>query len=175
MAICFVSDNFSRNILGWSIDVSCSAQNVKRALGMAMQTIRKHYPQHLCARLVADGGSENHAISVEKLLDSTDHPEITKVIALKDIAFSNSPIEAINKIAKNYLSYLQPASFSALVDCISFTVADYTSSRPHGSLRGLTPLEAYSQQAVKLDFSNEQQNAKFLRIEENRKGCGRCL
>lgn len=142
-AIVFVSDNFSKHILGWSVALKNSAGNVKNALKMAISEIQKHHPNHSCTTLVTDGGSENHAITINELLQETDHPVITKIIALKDIRFSNSPIEAVNKIAKRYLRILDPRTFEKLIDCVAFFVLNYTQKRPHGSLKGLTPFEAY--------------------------------
>lgn len=89
-AIVFVSDNFSKYILGWACSLRHSAQNVIEALQMAMQTIRKYHPHQLVSLLVCDGGSENNALSVQEWLQITEDPKITKLIALKDISFSNS-------------------------------------------------------------------------------------
>ena len=93
----------------------------------------------------------------------------TKVIALKDISFSNSPVEAINKIMKRYLRYFMPNTFEKLVDCLKLIVKDYNEVRPHGSLDGLTPMEAYTNATVKINFSIEKIYAKALRILENKK------
>ncbi|WMJ74869.1 hypothetical protein RCC89_17125 [Cytophagaceae bacterium ABcell3] len=75
-----------------------------------------HYPDFLCATLVADGGSENHAVTVSQLLETTPDPKITKVVALKDIAFSNSPVEAVNKVMKRYLRYYDPDSVTGFLN-----------------------------------------------------------
>ena len=174
-AIVFVSDNFSKNILGWSIALKNGAENVKSALKMAIQTIHQYHPNHLCTTLVADGGSENHAVNIDNLLRETEHPLITKIIALKDIRFSNSPIEAINKIAKRYLRILDPKTYEKLIACIEFIVTDYSQKRPHGSLKGLTPFEAYIQPELKLNFKTKMIEAKENRIQQNRKmNCESC-
>lgn len=55
--------------------------------------------------LVTDGRSENHNLTIEELLHETTHPDILKIIAMKSINFSNSPIEAISKIIKRYLRF----------------------------------------------------------------------
>lgn len=175
MAITFVSDNYSRAILGWAAGMRNCADNVKEALQMAIQTIRKHYPQHVCATLVADGGSENHAVTVAELLEKTKHPEITKIIALKDISFSNSPIEAINKIMKRYLRYYNPTTEPAVCKCIELAVPDYSEMRPHGSLKGAIPMEAYTGNIPVVDFSAKAAKARAERIAANQKAnCGKC-
>ena len=43
-AIVFVSDNFSKHILGWARSLKHSAQNVMEALQMTIQTIRTYHP-----------------------------------------------------------------------------------------------------------------------------------
>ncbi len=174
-AITFVSDNFSRMILGWSMAERNCAENVKAALSMAIENTRKYYPQHICTTLMADGGSENHALTIEELIAATPHPKITKVIALKDIGFSNSPIEAINKIIKRYLRFYDPGNSELLRTCIVKAVEDYCTVRPHNSLKGLTPVEVYSQNFPNLDFSQQTRDAKASRIELNRKSaCNKC-
>ena len=62
----------------------------------------------LVSLLVCDGGSENNALSVQESLQISEDTKITKLIALKDIAFSNSPIEAIHKIMKRYIRKQDP-------------------------------------------------------------------
>jgi putative transposase len=89
--------------------------------------------------LVADGGSENHSITVQKLLESSKNPEIHKIIARKDITFSNSPIEAINKIMKHYLRSHKPDNLEDLQLLLPKIISDYQHQRPHGSLKGLIP------------------------------------
>lgn len=166
-AIVLVSDNFSRAILGWSVSLQHGAENVLMALKQAIATIQYYYPAHLSAAIVADGGSENHAFLIEALLANTKNPSLSKIIARKDIAFSNSPIEAINKIVKRYLRHYKPGSFSALQKVLSAVVTDYSDRRPHGSLNGLVPMQVYVNPSRILDFSNEKKRAKTLRIKEN--------
>ena len=174
-AIVFVSDNFSKHILGWSIALHKSAENVRNAVKMAIKTIHKYHPNHICATLVADGGSENHAVIIDELLRETEHPLITKIIALKDISFSNSHIEAINKIAKRYLRILDPKTYEKLIACIEFLIMNYTHERPHGSLKGLTPFDAYTKPANVLNFKNEMIKAKQNRIMFNQnQSCKSC-
>jgi len=103
-AIVFVSDNFSKHILDWACSLKHGAQNILNALQMAMETIREYHPNQATSLLVCDGGGGNKALSVEEWLRITNDPTITntKVVALKGIAFSNSPIEALHKIMKRY-------------------------------------------------------------------------
>jgi hypothetical protein len=125
--------------------------------------------------LVAHGGSENHSVIIDELLQHIPNPSITKIIALKDICFSNLPVEAVNKIIKRYLRHYKPYSFSELEKQITFPVFDYNQKRPHGSLAGLTPAEAYTTSLIPLSFSQEVLKAKAARIAQNRKvACVSC-
>lgn len=174
-AIVFVSDNFSKKVLGWSVSLNKDANNVKQALEHAIATIHQYHPKHLTTILVADGGSENHNMTIDNLLLETTYPEISKVIAMKDISFSNSPIEAINKIMKRYLRFHKPETIDQLIECLELIVKDYNEKRPHGSLLGLTPLEAYTNAIVNLNFKNQQLNIRRLRILENKNtNCKSC-
>jgi putative transposase len=125
--------------------------------------------------LVADGGSENHAVTIDGLLQTTEHPLITKIIALKDILFSNSSIEAINKIVKRYLRILNPQTLDKLTACIEFIVTNYSEKRPHGSLNGLTPFEAYTKPNSTLKLTTKMIEAKANRIAFNQNNvCKSC-
>ena len=168
-AIVFVSDNFSKAILGWNISLHKNAGNVKAALDQAIQTIHRFHPEHVCTVLMADGGKENHNTTIHELLDKTTSPYITKIVAQKDIAFSNAPIEAINKIMKGYLRQHKPENLHQLTACIHAAVHDYCFVRPHGSLNGMTPMETYTKQQLNINSHEYMKEAKAARIELNRK------
>jgi len=167
-AIVFVSDNFSKHILGWACSLRHGAQNVLEALQMALQTIRKYHPHQLVSLLVSDGGSENNALSIKEWLQITEDPKITKVIALRDIAFSNSPIEAVHKIMKRYIRKQDPQNFQQLLNGLLKHIFDYAVIRPHGSINGYTPLEAYTQKQLSMDFSEQTRLARTQRIILNK-------
>jgi len=168
-AIVFVTDNFSKAILGWSVSLQKNAGNVKCALDHAIQTIHQYHPDHLCTILMADGGTENHNTTIHELLKNTPQPEITKIIAQKDISFSNAPVEAINKIIKNYLRHHNPSTLPLLIKCIRSIVYDYSFIRPHGSLNGATPMEVYTNQQLNINPKAFMIQSKTERIEQNRK------
>ncbi|MDZ7848344.1 MAG: DDE-type integrase/transposase/recombinase [Owenweeksia sp.] len=90
MATVFVSDNFSRHILGFQTSTQHDFENVKAALQMAFATIREHYPDLSDASMVVDGGGENNAAEMEGFLLASAPPVFTKLIAQKNIAYSNS-------------------------------------------------------------------------------------
>ena len=90
--------------------------------------------------LIVDGGPENNNRMVEAYLETVT---IKKLIARVDVTFSNSMIEAVNKILKyRYLFRTSIPDLEHLQDAVSSAVNDYN-ARPHYALRGLTPDEAY--------------------------------
>src|SRR5208337_3949439 len=69
---------------------------------------------------------------------------IKKLIASVDVFFSNSMIEAVNKILKyDYLFRSQLSCRDYLDDEVRKAIDDYN-NRPHYALKGLTPNQAYS-------------------------------
>jgi len=72
---------------------------------------------------------------------------------------------------------MEITSVSGLTSALEFSVNDYNSKRPHHSLLGLTPKEAFSGKEV--DFQRlkiEITTAKAERIVQNRLNtCGDCL
>jgi len=181
-ALVFVSDNFSRALLGFSCSLAHGAQNVKSALEKTMETIRLYHPQLTCANLVADGGAENNNTTIDAYLENNYPPQLTKIIAQKDISFSNSPIEAINKIMKRYIRHFQPQNFNELNLLLPKIIDDYQNYRPHGSLKGLTPMEAYTQPTLtsplwggKEGFRPQILIGKKARVLYNQQNtCGTC-
>ena len=69
---------------------------------------------------------------------------------------------------KKYLRHYKPVEIEEVKKCIADSVNDYNNSRPHGSLKGLTPIEAYTKPEKALDYTLEKKKAKALRIAENR-------
>lgn len=174
-ATVFVSDNFSRHILGNRSSLSHGFLNVKMALQESVETIREHWPEQSKAHLIVDGGGENNAVEIEDFTAAAKDPELIKWIAQKDIAFSNSPVEAVNKIFKRYLRHFQPQDFSSFQKCVEFFIEDYTLKRPHGSLNGLTPFEAYTGGNPLPDLKMDFQQARQDRLIANRKtNCSVC-
>ncbi|MBK6342133.1 MAG: DDE-type integrase/transposase/recombinase [Flavobacteriales bacterium] len=167
VAIALVSDNFSKAILGWSVSLRNNADNVITALNRAIATMLKHHPNEEATLLVSDGGPENNAADVKALLEAQAHPVIRHIIAQKDIRFSNSPIEAVNKIMKGYLRNLAP-TLQATEQVVAFATHDYTEVRPHGSLKGAIPMERYLDPGF-TPAPPDLKAARTQRIAENRK------
>ncbi len=172
-AIILVCDNFSKAILGWNVSLKKDGENAKAALQNAVESIQKQYPDLQTASLITDGGGENHNILVEDFLTNIEAPEIIKLLALKEVKFSNSAVEAVNKIIKCYLRKKLPETIEALILCLKEIINDYNTVRPHGSLLGLTPMECYTSESINLDFKQQKLEAKKNRIQQNKSvNCG---
>lgn len=151
--IYFVMDNFARYITSWRVaDRICAkirldtfAETIEKA-GIKPVTARQRKKKN-ATELIVDGGSENNNKAVKTFIEK--YP-VDKVIALKDILKSNAMVESVNKIIKyDYLFPKQIQNQTQLINYMeSFVVPDYNDKRPHGSLHGLTPLEAYRQKKV---------------------------
>ena len=141
--IYLVVDNFSRAILSWRVSLKLSA-------GTRLDTIREAYERYICSdindsspdvRLIVDGGSENNNSIVDEYINSPVI-SIKKIIAQRDIIFSNSMVEAVNKIVKYRSLFLENIpDIHALQRHLEKFVPVYNDIRPHCSLKGLTPSE----------------------------------
>ena len=166
-----IMDNFSRDILNWGVHHSASGEFMRDLL---KEAISQFTPKN--AQLIADGGSENNNIYVDELL--TKNPNtLTKLIAQKDISFSNSMVEAINKILKyNYLFPFGITSLQFLLQQLEFAINDYNNKRPHFSLKGSTPFEVFNNTPWDRSvIANQFELARLDRLEINRKNtCDGC-
>ena len=155
-------------ILGYKIKSSASI-TIKELLQNAYL---KYKPDKV--QLLSDGGSENVNTVVS---DFTSSNHIKHLIAQKDVVFSNSMIEAINKVIKH--QFLHPKEISDR-DCLESifeeTVSIYNTLRPQMSLHGNTPIQTFH--GIPMDFSiysQRFQTQKAIRIQENMKTkCQKC-
>jgi putative transposase len=167
--IYLVMDHYSKKILSWAISQKkCGKTRVltfRTAVLNYLQTAQIEIPNHL-VQLIVDAGSENNNGDVDGFLSKV-RMFLKKVIALKDIVHSNSPIEAVNKIVKNsYLNKMTIENGNALEKTMQYIVGDYN-NRPHGSLNGLTPNEQYDMQAVAIPKNFAQQTEQRKQYNKN--------
>lgn len=159
-------------ILGYSVENSSSPKAIKNLL---KEAYLKHKNKDTIT-LVTDAGVENVNNTVQEFLSSTN-PDIKHLIAQKDIPFSNSKIEAFNKIIKH--QFLLPRNLEdrkQLVSALAEDVPIYNTLRPQLSLQGNTPEETFSRKSLDLKhYKTHFDSQKSLRIAQNqqnrRKGC----
>jgi hypothetical protein len=123
-----------------------------------------------------DGGSENNNAVVDEFIQRSQ-VGIHKVIAQKDVDFSNSMIEAVFKVIKYQCIYPDdPDAREKLRSLLAFAFHEYDTIRPHGALGGLTPDESY--RGLKPDREKEKLHLNAARTERRaynlKNQCGKC-
>jgi hypothetical protein len=164
--IYFIVDNFSRMILGWKISLeyksSIMLENLRDVYSSCF--LEKENPFTV---LFVDDGIENKG----HVCNAIENKEIklNRLVAQKDIHFSNSMVEAVNKRMKyDFLFRFQLLDFEHVKRFLETAVEQYN-NRPHSSLFGLTPYEVFHGHAPDKTFFKPQiTQAKILRKEENK-------
>ncbi len=172
--IYLVIDNFSRKILAWKADTKISANIRMLTLKEAWTQILNTVGETRNITLITYGGTENVNAAIDRFLEQ-QNGSIQRKIALKEITFSNSAIEAVNKVLKYRYLFSKTCTSDDLEKLLQNSIHDYNHIRPHGSLNGQTPDEAYS--SVPPDnIKALVEDAKKERMEKNRafncKVCG---
>lgn len=158
-------------ILGYKVENSSSGTTIK---SLMQDATKKHKPQEL--QFLTDGGTENINHTVSNFIDSSDVP-IDHVIAQKDVVFSNSMIEAFNKVIKHqFLFHNEITSREELKKCLKQAVTSYNTVRPQMSLGGNTPIETYQGKPIQLtQYKTDIELQKGIRRLENRgNACNLC-
>ncbi len=163
-------DNFSRFIISYKVSLSLSADIALSNLKESYDKIFRNFTEHIDSYIIflTDGGTENDNDLIKQFLK--DKISIRHLIALKDIHFSNSMIEAVNKTLK--YSWLLRSKFHDLKELeryLETAVQEYNHVRPHHAHKYQTPAEAYF--GKKPDFISIQsgfEQARLQRIHENR-------
>jgi putative transposase len=105
------------------------------------KAIRQMADRKKSAMLITDGGSEFDNVLMRTALAGTG---LELKIAGKDVEFSNSMIEAVNKSLKyRHIFPRELPKASRLMEYIQRYIEEYN-DRPHTKLKGLTPNEVYS-------------------------------
>jgi transposase InsO family protein len=174
--ISFVLDNYSKMILGFHVAERNTFEIVRNSMRKALAVVATHPDQKLHAHsfMVTDGGAENRNRKINEFIAQlTDH-KLTRVIALKDIRFSNSPVEAVHRTLKGrYLKNRKFESLEAVEKYLDWAVHDYNRARPHYKHRPRTPYEVYF--GIPLNFNVRQRVRKAVldRVRENK--CTQCI
>jgi len=173
--IYIIMDNRSRYIFTWKASLVLSAE-------IFIENLKEAYKRYLlpfyCGDpidLIVDGGPENNNQKVDEFLGDINGV-IKKLIAQKDILFSNSIIESVNKTLKyRHLFQYDIPDFKSTVRHLEKAIPEYN-NRPHYAHKGLTPREVLK--GIKLNkekIKNEFQEAYKSRLEKNRNvRCSNC-
>lgn len=168
----FLIDHFSKYIIGYKICSSSSSFAIKELLQNAFE---KHKPNKL--QFLTDGGSENVNTTVSNFIDNPDFP-IEHIIAQKDVVFSNSMVEALNKVIKHqFLFPKEIANGNQLDNALEKSVPIYNKIRPQMSLGGNTPIETFNNLPIDISrYTHNFKEHKALRRQQNKKNiCKVCL
>jgi len=167
----FVLDNFSKRIVAWQCGESISGIKTTELLKSAFSSLSSSSPEQI--DLIVDGGPENNNRLVSAFLE--DKP-IRKLVARVDVTFSNSMIEAVNKILKYRYIFRTPIpDLQRLNQAIAAAIEDYN-DRPHYALNGLTPNQVYSGCSFdKAAYRESLLEARDKRLRINRQSCDPCV
>ena len=169
-------DNYSRYILGYKVSLSLKAENT-------FLLLKDAYDKYIIPKdrneitLITDGGSENINNTVLEFTGSSDNA-IKQLRALVDIDFSNSMVEAYNKILKYRFLYIKAIpNFDALQKYLPKAIDEYNKIQPHHAHKLQTPKEALEGFEYPNGFMKERiKKAQKLRIAEHKnsscKVCG---
>ena len=168
MYLYVICDNFSRCILGYKV-------STKFDVGLVIENIREvkqRYKLIKNTELIVDNGVENRTHVLNDFLETAN---IDKQIAQLHIAESNSMVESIFRQLKYY--HIYPRNFETATDFMNQIdgIVKEHGNRPLNVLYGLTPNEVLNGQLPKKQlYKNDITNSRLLRLESNRKSCGKC-
>lgn len=170
--IYLVVDNYSRKILSSLVSSSLSATNRLKTIQHAYENaFGSLYPE---MQLVVDGGSENNNKMVNKFVN--EQQNLRKLIALKDIPFSNNQVESHNKLLKySYLYRIPIRDENELKRAVKHAIHEFNNIRPFDALGGMTPAEAYEElpnYMQRFGMNYKIQEARLDRCKTNR--CSHC-
>jgi transposase InsO family protein len=159
-----VIDNFSRRILSWRVCDRLDAGSSVQVLVEAGESI----DPDLTPKLLADAGTENRNAAVDHLIEAG---LLERVLAMVDINFSNSLIEAWWRVLKHNWLFLHPLNSVAKVrSLVEFYVEEHNSSIPHSAFKGQTPDEIYfgRGEGIPDRLARARASARATRMEKNR-------
>ena len=172
-----VMDNFSKFPLALEISTKLCGKIRTKTFRDALKFAFETHPTIDNINLIVDGGSENFNGRVDEFLNDLDTIEIKRIRALKDVVFSNSQAEALNRTIKTY--YLNNMAIENTLQAekaLVFIKEDYAFNRPHGSIKGLTPYLAYTgKRPENISFKEQMKHARIYRTSLNQKfSCSAC-
>lgn len=166
-----VVDNLSRKVLAWRVAERLEPATTRSMLLEALDSANLSLAQ---PKVVMDGGVENMNREVDGMICSE---LIQRILALVQVDFSNSIVEAFWRSAKHQWLYLNELRTVADVRrLVSFFVEQHNTV-PHSSFRGQTPDEVYRGvgDQVPVELAEARKRARRERIAKNRAAhCSSC-
>ncbi len=167
-----VIDNYSRKILAWSVAEKFEFASTVAILRAAA---RGAVSAEDAPTLVTDAGVENVNAGVDELILSG---VLRRVLALQDVSFSNSLIEAWWRTLKHQWLYLNTLdSVETVRRLVAFYVEAHNTDIPHAAFRGQTPDEIYYRRGKEVPdtLKAEKTRAQAARLMANRAtSCSTC-
>jgi putative transposase len=167
-----VIDNFSRRILAWRVADTFAPVN---SVAVLVDASRGATPSETPPVVLADGGVENVNAQVDDLINTG---VLRRVLALTELKFSNSMIEAWWRTLKHQWLFLHSLdSVTTVRRLVAFYVDEHNRVLPHSAFRGQTPDEMYfgTGCAVPADLTARAAAARRTRVEANRSAsCATC-
>ncbi len=167
-----VIDNFSRRILSGRLADHFDDGN---SVAVLVEAGRGLPGLASPPTLVADSGVENRNDAVDELIESG---LLKRVLAMTEINFSNSLIEAWWRCLKHHWLFLNTLDSVARVrKLVAFYVDEHNSKVPHSAFRGQTPDEVYfgSGAGVPDQLAAARAAARAARLKANREArCAVC-
>ena len=167
-----VIDNFSRRILAWRVADTFTPVNSVAVLLAASQGATRSESAPV---VLADAGVENVNAQVDALIDTG---ALRRLLALTELKFSNSMIEAWWRSLKHQWLFLHPLdSVATIRRLVAFYVHEHNHVLPHSAFHGETPDEMYygTGDEVAADLKARAAAARQARVAANRSvSCERC-
>ena len=167
-----VIDNFSRRILAWRVADTFAPGN---SVAVLLEASRRATSSDTTPVVLADSGVENVNAQVDELIT---RGVLRRVLALTELQFSNSMIEAWWRSLKHQWLFLHPLdSVTTVRRLVAFYVDEHNRVLPHSAFRGQTPDEMYfgTGDAVPADLTSRAVAERRSRVEANRSAsCETC-
>ncbi len=160
-----VIDNYSRRILAWHVSAKFETATTVTVL---LDAIRSRASPEDAPTVLADGGRENVNGKVDELITSG---LLKRTLAMTDIRFSNSMIEAWWRALKHQWLFLHNLDTVEQVrKLVAFYVEEHNTRLPHSAFRGQTPDEMYfgGGDGVPGELEAARAAARKRRLEVNR-------
>ena len=159
-----VIDNYSRKILSWTVAEAMTPSSTYAVLVDAAKQLPVEKTM-----VIMDSGCENVNRTVDPLFDGE---KMKRILAMVDVTYSNSMIEAWWRSLRHRWLYLhQLDSVATIRRLTAFYVDQHNTVMPHGAFDGQTPDEVYfaSGERVPDELRVRRREARRHRLEENRR------